>query len=204
MSTVYKFQVSMPVMDTLPRNRISNTLHFEHVVGSQSDEQLAQMCADLAQVYLDRYQKPTQEVRVKAYDVDAAPNFPRADVMVNSGVVWPCSTPTEIAICLSFAGEHRGNKRERGRIFLMPQIGAIGASNLLRPPDAHLNWALDFFRVPNSSFPDIGGVDWKFGIWSKVGQKFTQAQQAWVNDDWDHVGKRSTRESKRLTAVREG
>jgi len=203
-ATVYKFQVSLPVQDTLPRNRISNTIHMQHVVGSQSDEQLEQICADLAAMYGTRYGNATREIQVKAYDTDAVPNYPRASVVVNLGVPWPVSTPPEVALCLSFAGEHRGNKRERGRIYLMPQISATATGAAMRPTSGQMNWALAFYTTANESFPDIGGVDWKFGVWSKTGGTFTQAQQAWVNDDWDHVGKRTTRESTRVTATREG
>ena len=204
MGQTYKFQISMPVTDTLPRNRISNTVHFEHVTGGQSDGQLSTMCADIAAMYGKRYGNLTREVQVKAYDVDAVPNYPRADVVVNLGVPWPCATPPEVALCLSFAGVHRGNKRERGRIYLMPQISATATGGALRPTAGQMAWALAFYTTANESFPDIGGVDWKFGIRSKVGNSFTQAQQAWVNDDWDHVGKRTTRESTRQTATREG
>jgi hypothetical protein len=204
MAGVYKFTISLPVNDTLARNRFTNTVHFEHVTGGQSDDQLRTMCTDIAAMYQKRYGNLTKEVQVKAYDTDAVPNYPRADVVVNAGQAWTCTSPPEVALCLSFAGAHRGNKRERGRIYLAPAIGAIGAGGTLRPSAAHMTWALAFYTTPNESFPDIGGVDWKFGIWSKVGQKFTQATQAWVNDDWDHVGKRSTRESTRQSVTREG
>jgi len=198
MPSTYKFQISMPIVDMLPRNRATNTVHFQHVIGAQDDNALQGICADLAALWGTRYNNLTREVMVKAYDTDAVPNYPRATVIVNAGVPWPCTHPPEVACCLSFAGNNRGNKSERGRIYLMPQLSGQAASvELLRPPVAVTNWALDFYRVSNGSLPDIGGVDWKFGIYSKTYNKFTQSQQAWVNDDWDHVGRRTTRETTR-------
>lgn len=204
MAQVYKFTVSMPVQDTLPRNRISNTFHLEHVTGGVDDEGLEDMCSDIVAMYQTRYGNATKEIQCKAYDTDAVPNYPRADVVVNLGVPWTTLSPPEVALCLSFAGIHRGNKRERGRLYLMPQLTGTQTAAGMRPSAGQMGWALDFYRVANASFPDLGGIDWKFGVRSKVGNTFTQAQQAWVNDDWDHVGKRTTRESTRLTATREG
>ena len=205
MAQTYRFQVSLPVLDTLPRNRATNVLHFEHQIGGQSDAQLQTMCQDLAAIYQHHYADNTREVQVKAYDVDAVPNYPRATVVVNAGAPWGHNGFLEQALVLSFAGTNRGNKRERGRIYLVPGMTALGfvlSSN--RPNDATLNWALGFYTEPNQSFPDLGGVDWKFGVWSRVGQKFTQSQQAWVNDDWDVQRSRGLRESKRVAATREG
>jgi len=204
MATAYAFQISMPVSDTLPRNRISNTVHFEHITGSQSDGQLESMCQDLVEMYQARYGNTTKEIVCKAYDTDAKPNYPRAEVIVNVGQFWTQTTPREIALVLSFCAEHRGNKSERGRVYLNPAMSATATGAPLRPTAGQLTWALDFYTVPNASFPDIGGVDWKFGVWSPTYKKFTQSQQAWVNDDWDIQRRRGLRETTRATASREG
>jgi hypothetical protein len=206
MATTYKFQVSLPVDDTLPRNRISNTLHFQHVTGGLNDDALESMCQDIIGVYQDKYIGSVGEFMCKAYDTDAKPNYPRATAVVNPGNAHVANGPREVALVLSFAGDNRGNKSERGRIYLMPQLpqGPGAATDTVRPSDGVLNWALSFYTVPNASFPDVGGVDWKFGIWSPTYQKFTQAQQAWVNDDWDTQRSRGLRETKRMTSAREG
>lgn len=204
MATVYKFTVSLPVTDTLARNRISNTVHLEHVVGSQSDEQLEGICADMAAMYQARYGVATKEVNVKAYDVDAKPNYPRASVTVNPGQVWTSNLPREVALCLSFAGDNRGNKAERGRIYLAHWLAVPLLNTGLRPDAAAMAWALKFYTEPNGSFPDLGGVDWKFGVYSRTYSKFTQSQQAWVNDDWDTQRRRGLRETTRQSATREG
>ena len=65
-------------------------------------------------------------------------------------------------------------------------------------------WAIDWMDTPNASFPDLGGVDWKFGVWSPTYKTFTQMQQAWCNDDWDIQRRRGLRENTRQSVTREG
>ena len=204
MATVYKFQVSLPLYDTLPRNRCTNVFHLEHVTGGLGDPDLETMCSDIAELYQTRYGRTDKEVMVKAYDTDAKPNYPRATVVVNGGFPWAINAPPEVALCLSYAADNRGNKSERGRIYLQPQIGLAPGSLLLRPSDAQLDAALLWYTAPNASFPDLGGVDWKFGVYSPTYKKFTQSTQAWVNDDWDIQRRRGMRESKRVAITREG
>lgn len=204
MATTYKFAISLPVTDLLPRNRVVNVIHLQHVVGSQGDGELENMCSDIADMYQKRYHNTGSEVMVKAYDVDATPNYPRASVVVDAGTPWTTNVCREIALCLSFAGDYAGNKSERGRIFLAPFLDPLSGGMAVRPSNAALNWALDFYRVPNESFPDLGGIDWKFGVYSRKNESFKQTTQAWVNDDWDIQRRRGLRENSRVSVTREG
>lgn len=205
MPTTYKFQVSLPVTDTLPRNRISNVIHLQHVTGGLNDDALESMCADIVAMYNKKY-RGAYEIQCKAYDTDAKPNNPRASVIINAGNPHGCNTPRELALVLSFSGPNRGIKSERGRIYTMPLIlgGSVNQDVALRPSTGQLDWALGFYSTANESFPDLGGIDWKFGIYSPTYKTFTQAQQAWVNDDWDVMRSRGLRESDRHSVVREG
>jgi len=204
MAQAYRFQVSLPVTDTLPRNRVVNSLHFQHTLGSLADTDLLSFSQSIAALYQTRYGNTTSEVQVKAYDVDATPNYPRATVLVNSGVVWTCTSPREIALVLSYAAQNRGNRSERGRCYLMPQIRASAVSPALRPSAAQMTWALEWYSKSNESFPDLGGVDWQFGVWSSKYKSFKTSEQAWVNDDWDIQRRRGLRESTRQTVTRQG
>lgn len=204
MAQTYKFTVSMPVSTALARDRVTNTFHMEHITGGLFDTDLEAICQDIAAMYQARYGHADKEIQVKAYDTDAVPNYPRADVVVNPGAIWTNNHPREVALCLSFAGSHRGRARERGRLYLCPFLQTTITIDFERPNDPLLDWALAFYTTANQSFPDLGGVDWKFGIYSRVEKKFTQAQQAWVNDEWDTQRRRGLRESKRVTATREG
>lgn len=204
MAQTYRFAISMPVTDLLPRNRVQNVVHLEHTIGGLVDTDLEGMCQDIVGMYQARYGHADKEIECKAYDVDAVPNYPRASVVVNPGVFWTAGHPREVALCLSFAGNNRGNRRERGRIYLAPYLQTTQTVDFERPNAGLMTWALQFYTEPNASFPDLGGVDWKFGVWSRVAQKFTQSQQAWVNDEWDTQRRRGLRETTRQSANREG
>jgi len=204
MAATYAFQVSVPVTDLLPRNRFVNRFHMEHVTGGLLDTDLEGMCEDIAALWQTKLANATHEVDVRAYDTDAVPNYPRAQVTVNAGSAWPLQKPHEIALCLSYSGPNRGNKNERGRMYLYPQL-VLALDNLIdRPTQPQLDWALGWYSTSNESFPDLGGVDWKFGVWSRTLKKFRQTTQAWVNDDWDVQRKRGLRESNRVSVNRDG
>jgi hypothetical protein len=204
MATTYAFQVSLPVTDLLPRNRCVNRFHMEHVAGGLVDTDLEDMCEAIAGLYQTKYGATNKEIDVRAYDTDAVPNYPRAQVVVAQGTPWLIHTPREIALVLSYSGPNRGNKSERGRIYLMPQLNALQSGITERPDNGQLTWALDWYKKANESFPDLGGVDWKFGVWSKTYKKFRQTTQAWCNDDWDVQRRRGLREAGRLSVTRDG
>lgn len=204
MPQTYAFQIAMPVTDTLPRNRYSNIIHLEHSIGSLATTDLESMCSDIVELYQAKYNNAANEIVCKAYDTDAVPNYPRATVAVNVGTPWNTSLPREICLVLSYAGTNKGNKNERGRIYLSPQLNTTQAGLTLRPSAAQMTWALGWYATSNESFPDLGGVDWKFGVWSRTLKKFTQTQQAWCNDDWDVQRSRGLRESTRQAITREG
>jgi len=206
MPQTYKFQVSMPVGDIAPRNRCTNVVHLEHVAGSVLGTDLEAICGDLAGMWQTLYGTSAHEVSCKAYELGPPPQLPKAQVTIAAGSPWPINFPSEVALCLSFAGDNRGDKRRRGRIYLMPQatVGLGFTTAVLRPTPAIMNWALGFYTTANNSLPDIGGSDWKFGIYSGVGKHFTQAEQAWVNDEWDTQRRRGLRETSRVSATREG
>lgn len=204
MATTYGFQVSIPVTDVLPRNRFVNAFHLQHTIGGLLDTDLEAIADDLVAMWQSHLGNATREVQCKVYDTDAVPNYPRAVSIVNAGVPWPCAQPREIALCLSYSGVNAGNKNERGRMYLPTGVAAAVGSYAARPTTPQLQWALDWYVTPNDSLPDIGGVDWQFGIWSPTLKKFTKSEKAWVNDDWDVQRRRGLRESTRLAVTREG
>jgi hypothetical protein len=67
-----------------------------------------------------------------------------------------------------------------------------------------MNRVLDLYRASDSSFPDLGGIDWKFGIWSHTQHAFHQAEYAWVDDEWDTQRRRGRRPLSRVESTREG
>jgi len=205
MPQTYRFQVSVPAVDLLPRNRFVNVLHFQHSLGGLAQTDLRGFAVDLAELYLSKYER-VAEVQVKSYEIGPPPQYPLDTYVTHPGSVWGLSHPPEQALCLSYAGENRGNRSERGRMYLAPSLH--GATPLivdsLRPNANAMAWALSWYEASNASLPDLGGPDWQFGIYSRKLARFTTAQQAWVDDEWDVQRRRGLRESTRITAVRQG
>lgn len=199
----YKFAISMQVLDMLPRNRFVNVVHFDHVAGIALDTDLEAICDDLCDLYISRLGAANEMVTATAYDVGAVPNPPKASVTKGDNP-FLIQGPGELAICLSFAGD-RYQRRQRGRIYLPFMLAnPVPSYNQPNVPAASRQWALDWYTVSNASFPDIGGIDWKFGVYSKTNAAFYQATYAWVDDDWDVQRRRGFKATARTEATREG
>ena len=199
---VKRYQIILPVDTMLPRDQIVNTVHFNHTAESLTSDQ--SMCNDLATMYQTRYGSTTSQVTVKAYNIGPGKHSPLATATKGSAV-WSANWMREVALCLSFAA-NKSDPTERGRVYLAPQI-KVGTPTIgvaTRPSQAAMDWALDFYRVANASFPDIGGVGVEFGIYSPTSGKFTKATQAWVDDEWDTVRSRQLKATTRTSITREG
>lgn len=205
--SVYRFQVSYPVHSLLPRDYFTNTFHMDHVGGVAVPTDLDGMCDDINELWQTRLGATGREVRTKAYAVPhTVPSPPLADRVLSAGVIWTPLSNCEPALCLSFAG-NASSPRERGRMYFstgMARTTGVGTTHDVRPTTAQQDWVLAWYDTSGSSLPDLGGVDWKFGVWSPTNSSFVQAQKAWVDDEWDVVRSRGLRESTRRTSVREG
>lgn len=199
---VYKFLVNIPVGSTLTRDRYVNVFHMSTPNPAPDMDDIAgQVCG----LWQSKYGSTTHEVNCRVYELGPPPNVPLANVTLAAGSAWDIQSARELALCLSFAGDNRGDKRRRGRLYLAPHITTVALPQIgLRPTQAQLDWALSWYGESNDSLPDLGGPDWTFGIWSEAGQHFTQSEQAWVNDDWDTQRRRGLRESNRVSVSREG
>jgi hypothetical protein len=201
---VYKFTIAMAVDSMLPRDYMTNTIHMEHVGGIALDTDLDGVCDDLVDLYQYQIGGTPHEVRCKAYDMSAPPNYPLANVVKSAGTPYTSSLPREIAICLSFA-RNKSNPRERGRIYIPACFGAVAGLGIAqRPGSTARTNVLKYYSEANHSFPDIGGIDWKFGVWSPTNNAFYQTTQAWVDDEYDTVRSRGLRPEARTVSVRDG
>lgn len=205
---VYKFQVSVPVTTTLPRDRFVNVFHMDHVAGAVQPTDLTNMANDIVALWNARFGRSSNEIMVKIYDAAGPPPHPPLKThIVNAGSVWAgADVPNEVALCVSYAGPNRNNRRQRGRMYLAPQLKA-GSPVFTwgQLPDTNtLNWAADWYRKSNESFPDLGGVDWKFGVWSPAAQSFTQTTQYWVDNEWDTQRRRGRKATTRVSGQRDG
>lgn len=206
MPETYKFQVSMSADTSLPRDAVTNTLHFQHVAGGILPTDAEAMCQAILTLWYSKYAAggTTRVAKVTAYKLGAPPQFPIAEKSGGS-IPWVTGSNREQAICLSFA-RNKKLPRERGRIFLCPGLRVPQLSDIAqpRPTSTSMLWALSFYSTSNDSLPDVGGPDWKFGVYSPTNNSFVQASEAWVDDEWDVVRSRGLQPTTRQTSVREG
>lgn len=195
----------MAVDSLLPRDLIVNNLHFQTVDVAEGTTDYKALATALVDLWQAKYGSVQVQVTCGVYDVGPPPNFPIEKVTKGTTYLGTNAGPREVALCLSFA-RNQAIPSERGRIYLMPgaRTGFAGWSIGLRPTQAQMDWALGFYSTANQSLPDIGGVDIKFGIYSPTTGAFTQASQAWVDDEWDTVRRRGLRATTRSKSVREG
>jgi hypothetical protein len=200
--TTYKFQTAFPVDTDLPRDQMQCSTYFDHTGGALTiPADLSDFCDDLHDVWYSHLAGTGFKIITKVYEAAGSPPHPPLHTHETGTVHWTCFGPREIALCLSFARD-RHNKRQRGRIYfpIMLRYNDVG----IRPSTAQMQAVLDLFEESNDSFPDLGGVDWQFGIWSKTDQAFHGAKEAWVDNEWDTQRRRGLRADDRLTSVREG
>lgn len=186
---VHKYQVSAMLDSALPRDRIINTLYFDHQ-GPTADLDL--MCRDLAQVFVDGWYNTTAEIRVRAYDVGSAPNYPVGEGVKNPGASGTSAGPREVCLCLSYYAE-RNLPRKRGRIYL-PNFGTLPFT-AVRPTTAQRQKALDLAQ----DFRDLGGIDVDWVQYSPTAGEASNVTNAYVDDEWDTQRRRGLRPTTRTT-----
>lgn len=201
--TTYRFASSWPVDTMNPRDRFECSIYLDKVnVPAITVTDLEDVAHDLIDIWKGPMGSFTGEHRVDVYELPEPTGRPKASVVVGSGP-WTLQAPGEVALCLSFA-KNRNDKHERGRIYCPVSIWPSVGFSSGRPSQALQQRVLDLYAQSNSSFPDLGGVDWKFGIWSHSQQAFHQAEYAWVDDEWDTQRRRGRKPLTRLESVREG
>lgn len=205
MPTTYKFSVICPQGSMLPKDQVINTFHMQNVGGLLTDTEFDPLLDDICDLWQSHYGNVSRMVTCRVYNVGAPPQYPIAE-KVKGTATWGVRCPREIAICLSYAKDRR-RPRERGRMYLSPGMREGGTALDLsgaRPGSDVLNWALAWYSTSNDSFPDLGGVDWKFGVYSPTNGTFSQTKEAWVDDEWDTVRSRGLQPSTRVSSVRDG
>jgi hypothetical protein len=207
-ATTYRFQVSMPQVDALPRNLVTNTFHMSNVgTGGLLATDLEAMCDAICDLWQKQYKgSPGNKVTTKAYSLSAASHAPPLAQATRGTSNWGAACPREVALCLSFA-KRRSVPRERGRLYLSPGM-VVGGQALFTygaaPPGSMLDWALELYGKANQSLPDLGGIDWKFGVFSPTNSAFYQTTEAWVDNEWDTVRSRGPGATTRVSSVRDG
>lgn len=197
---IYEAKVAMwDLNSVLPRDAATNTVFFNDTGLTSDPDGLAQ---DIAEVY--GFHLRAVPIEVKLYDAEAA--APR-DLLGTHRVNWgntgsPGNVPRELSLCLSFYGEHN-RPSERGRIYI-PYYLLGAAVPGERPGAAALDRVVAFATEPNNSFPDVGGLDVKWVVWSRKNRAAHDVTAGWCDDEWDTVRSRGLRPSTRTTFTRQG
>jgi hypothetical protein len=198
MPATYKFVLTTWADSTQPSDGLQITPTFHHKLTSPN---LEQMCNDLLDgwyTWLTALAKPAQQ-RVTVYDLQGTPPvYPAAQVQRNSDVSFVSGINRDIAVCLSaYAGENR--PRKRGRLYIplclagsSPTGANVSASVRQRIADL----------VP--LFEGLGGVDWDWGVFSRVDNVFRKYTNWWVDDAWDTQRRRGKRATARTTGTTSG
>lgn len=187
-------------VSVLPRDAAVNTVFFNDVGVTSDPDNIAQ---DVAQLYSDNL-GTSPKITVNVYEARATPpRSPEATHTIQPATIGPGNAyPREVALCLSFYGAHN-RPRERGRIYI-PLYLQQGTNLAARPSPGTRSRILAFATAPNSSFPDVGGADVEWCVYSRTTGQVHPVTAGWVDDEWDTVRSRGLRATTRDTFTREG
>lgn len=199
-------QVALMMKTGLSEDSSTNTWHFS---GMDADAPTgAALIASLSAFYDDLVNILSADVAtaghvVKLYETEAPkPNYPFfEDSFDLSTGTSGTALPSEVAICLSFAGPRVAGEvqaRRRGRLYIGP-LSSIVLSGA-RPSAAVQNTLtaalLDLVALVNA-IPAIGTG--QFGVWSPTAGEFVTARTAWVDDAFDTQRRRGVAPTSRTT-----
>lgn len=187
----YKLQLVTASDSLLARDSIVNTFHLDdHGIGSDP-ENLIVSAVELWQTFYGE----TRQIRGLVYDTGAAPNYPKAEHVVNEGVAGEANFPREVALCLSYYGE-RNLPRTRGRIYLCAAIARNFGADHVRPTPGDMAYVMMLAQ----GIADLGGADVDWITWSSIDGAHEKVQHAWCDNEWDTMRSRGLRSTTR-TAI---
>lgn len=198
---LYEVDISMwDFGQSLARDAAVNTVWFNDT-GTGTDPQ--NIADDVRDLYVSNLGQASP-IEVKVYDhADAKPRPVKGRAVANIGAGGGgAQEPREVALCLSFYAD-RNIPRHRGRIYL-PAYLMTAVDMGQRPSNAAMDAVLAFATKSNNSFPDVGGVDVTWCVFSRKDGVARKVTAGWVDDEWDTVRSRGLRATKRTTFTREG
>jgi hypothetical protein len=135
------------------------------------------------------------QVQVKAYDLQGTPpNYPKATAENAPGTLNNCNAPPQLACCLSFYGA-TNQPRKRGRLYI-PGAAITGTASETgsgKPSVTVRNKVAALVPI----FANLGGANVDWGVWSRVNNTFTRAENWWVDDSWDIIRTRKLKATTR-------
>lgn len=197
-------QVAIASDSLLARDAIVNTLHFNGVGTflGLTETPATDLANDLADIYANLPGMATRprQIDVKLYDLDDdMPRPLKAHVQRNVGLAPSALQAREVALCFSYyAG--RNLPRNRGRIYLFPDVIATNPATGTRPSQNMMNAAIALHQ----QFADLGGTDVEWSVFSRADNQHKKVTDSYVDDEWDTVRSRGLRPTTRVTAHAEG
>lgn len=200
MAVHYRAQVILPQDTELPIDAITVNPCFRAAAGLSAPATFAH---DVAQIFSDFYSSGGAHVICKVYDLQGTkPVYPVAVEEVNTGVAArPSTLPREIAVCLSFFGDHN-RPSERGRLYIMAAaLGGVSGSAM----DRYVPTAVsDRIATLPPLLAAAGGPDIDWIVWSRKLNKATQVKNWFVDNEWDTVRTRGLKATSRTTGTTSG
>ena len=184
------------VTSALPRDYICINPCFRHNGALPADWD--DFASDLADALLT-WTGTSHRLRVSIHDLEGSPPvYPVGESIKNPGVgPTPSGQPREIALCLSYYGEHNIPK-QRGRLYI--PMTYLGGSVGERPSGPQMTKAMAVGPI----LAGAGGADMDWIVWSRVNQAATQVKNYWVDDEWDVQRSRGLKSTTRNVATTSG
>lgn len=209
--------VSLPWTSGLPEDVTVNTFHFTTSSDPPSSGQLDEIDTNLIAFYNtssgvagdqlsgflgNLVSRVADACTIKTYDLsDPEPRTPLRTTTWTLGAADSASTmPTEVALCLSFAGAPVSGvppARQRGRVYLGPWNTNMVATTG-RPPSqltASVSAAGNFLH----DTLNVGVTEVRWAIWSPTMGDTVEVTNGWCDDEWDTMRSRGRRRTTRTT-----
>jgi hypothetical protein len=140
--------------------------------------------------------------KIRVYHLtDPKPRPPVYEDSFTTPSVGGTALPSEVALCLSFAGAPMAGvspARRRGRIYFGPLAATIGdlQSNQFRPTTGAIALVSSHFQA---LIEDLAAADWQFCVWSRVDNVLVPVTHGWTNNEFDTMRSRGIQVTGRYT-----
>lgn len=202
---IVRAKVTIPYVTQLPEDSVVNTFHFITAsvpIGSDYDSIAAQLTAfynAFTGKMSSKYQP--ENARLDCYNLaEAQPRVPhgvRADMNLTASPAGTTDLPSEVAVCLSFAGAPEAGvpaARRRGRVFLGPWTVGDAVDG-----DTGLVAAALRTSIANAAQGLSNAADPSWAVYSPTDDIATEVTHGWVDNAFDIQRRRGLSPTLRTT-----
>lgn len=222
MPTNVQAQVVLPYTSNLPRDVAVNSFGFTFTGEGEPDEDdYGALTTRLEKFYktfttgghrLEEYMssaisREANKCKIRYYDAlspDPGGPLHEASWTLNDTGGPANNLPSEVAVCLSFAGDPSPSMpagRRRGRIFLGP-LRSTAMDQTANHPRVGDNLTLTGIQTMVRLYEDTTGspaVPWVWSVWSRTASVMVPITNGWVNNEPDTQRRRQPRPTARST-----